>query len=141
MGRRLSAAAVAALLAVAPASAEPVTADRIGIVDGDTVTIDGESWRLMGYDTPEGEHAWCEAERRLSAKATARLGEIIAAAGRIEAVTDGARDRYKRVLGRLLVDGRDVAEIMIGEDWARPYAGGRKKGWCSRDSRDDLVPP
>ena len=138
--RTLGIALLAVSAAVAPALAEPVTADRIGIVDGDTVTIDGESWRLLGYDTPEGEHAWCEAERRLSAKATARLGEIVAGAQRIEAVTDGARDRYKRVLGWLLVDGRDVAEIMIGEDWARPYAGGRKKGWCSRDSRDDLVP-
>lgn len=132
-----------ALLAVAgltaPAQAEPVARERIGVVDGDTVTIDGEPWRLLGYDTPESEHAWCEAERRLSAKATARLSEIIAAAGQLEIETDGARDRYHRVLGRLLVDGRDVALIMIAEDWARPYAGGKKRRWCARDDLD--VPP
>jgi endonuclease YncB( thermonuclease family) len=131
-----------ALLAIATAAtvaAEPVARERIGIVDGDTVTVDGESWRLLGYDTPESEHAWCEAERRMSAKATARLAELVAGAQRLEIEASGARDRYRRVLGRLLVDGRDVAEIMIAEAWARPSDGGKKRRWCARDDLD--VPP
>lgn len=48
------------------------------------------------------------------------------------------QDRYHRTLARVTLGGVDVAEIMISEGWARAYAGGRRKGWCSRDSRDDL---
>lgn len=38
------------------------------------------------------------------------------------------------------IDGADVGQMLIQELLARPYLGGRKRGWCSRDSRDDLVP-
>jgi len=125
---------VAATLAI-PALAAP----RIEVVDGDTILVDGVSWRLLGFDTPEIEHAWCEGERRLGILAKQRLEMLVRE--RAPALVDSGRtDRHRRVLGTLTLDGRDVAEIMIAEGYARPYAGARRKGWCSRDSRDDMIP-
>lgn len=128
------------------------------IEDGDTITVTatGERVRLLGFDTPEvGSHAWCEAELRLGERARERLTALLCGPGAQVAIirdetapggrlpageSPGAtkRDRYNRTLARVTLGGTDVAEIMISEGWARAYAGGRRKGWCSRDSRDDL---
>ncbi len=143
-----------ALLAVAgPAHAEPgetpaplavIDGRAWSVVDGDSLLVDGQEWRLVGYDTPETERAACEAERRLGLIAKARLEvmirEAVAGGLRIELAATGERDRYRRPLGVLRIDGGDVGQQMIQEMLARPYLGGRKRGWCSRDSRDDLVP-
>ncbi len=134
------AAAVATVALALPARAEPVEPARIEVVDGDSIRLDGADWRLMGYDTPEVARAWCEAERRLGELATRRLEVLVRSGAALDATDSGKRDRYKRVLGTLTIGGRDVAAILIAEGYARPYNGGRRKGWCSRDSRDDLVP-
>lgn len=39
-------------------------------------------------------------------------------------------DRYGRTLARMMLDGLDVAELLIAENLARKYAGGRRQGWC-----------
>jgi hypothetical protein len=57
---------------------------RFEIIDGDTIRVDGQTYRLVGFDTPEsGDKARCPAENNLAARATARLGEIMSA-GNIE---------------------------------------------------------
>ncbi len=117
-------------LTACQSKAEPVSRDRIEIVDGDTIRISGESWRLMGFDTPETFYAKCTAERERGDAATKRLGGLIAAAKSIEAIPSGRHDRYRRVLGVLIIDGVDVAETMILEGHARPYQGRVRKGWC-----------
>lgn len=148
MAFRLSGLALVSTLVLAAPSAsaaEQATAGGIvlrdiGIVDGDSILIDGQEWRLLGFDTPETDLAACEAERRLGLMAKARLEALVRSGARLQIEGGQERDRYRRPLGTLRVNGRDVRDIMIEEGWARPYNGGRKKGWCSRDSRDDLVP-
>jgi endonuclease YncB( thermonuclease family) len=45
-------------------------------------------------------------------------------------------DRYGRTLAQVLVDGEDVACILIKEGYARPWTG-RREDWCqSLDRRD-----
>lgn len=128
--RLVLALALALTLAGYQAKAEPVSRDRIEIIDGDTVRIDGKSWRLMGFDTPETFYAKCVSERERGNAATKRLAEIIAAAESIDAIPSGRLDRYRRTLGVLIIDGADVAETMILEGHARPYHGRVRKGWC-----------
>lgn len=141
--RRVCGAAVLALIAsVTMARASEPPCHGIVVEDGDTVRVGEEVVRLRGFDAPEVEHARCEAERRLGLMAKARIEALICAASAAEIDRGPApeRDRHKRSLARLMLDGRDVAEVMIAEQWARPYNGSIRKGWCSRDSRDDLIP-
>jgi endonuclease YncB( thermonuclease family) len=131
-----------ALLLAAPAFAEtrPVDPSSITVVDGDTIIIDGTTWRLMGYDTPETDGAKCEGERRLGLLARQRLSVFIDASTAMTITGNGEKDAYQRRLGRLSINGRDVGAILISELLARPYNGSYRKGWCSRDSRDDMPP-
>ena len=106
------------------------------VIDGDTVdlTCPGRGTdraRLMGFDTPEISRPGCAAERRLGLAAKARLRQLVTAAGRIDAGYHGT-DRYGRALVVLRLDGRDVAQTLIAEGLAVPYAGGRRIGWCAR---------
>jgi micrococcal nuclease len=41
------------------------------------------------------------------------------------------RDRAGRTLGTVSVDGRDVGEVLVGEELARPWEG-RRKPWCDK---------
>jgi endonuclease YncB( thermonuclease family) len=56
-----------------------IGAPRIEVIDGDTIRANGQTYRLVGYDAPEtGLNAKCESERRLAARATSRLRQIVA---------------------------------------------------------------
>lgn len=117
----------------------------ITVVDGDTVRAGGATWRLLGFNAPEGgKEARCDKERELAAAATARLQRLVAS-GRpnLQRVacacapgTEGTdRCDYGRLCARLTVDGRDVARIMIDEKLAEPYVCGAtscppRRSWC-----------
>src|SRR5215216_3627289 len=61
---------------------KPLAPGQVDIIDGDTVRIDGQPYRLVGFDTPEnGLTARCQRERDLAARATLRLRQIIAKGG------------------------------------------------------------
>lgn len=105
--------------------------EAIRIVDGDTIDLYGERWRLLGFDAAEVANAKCAKELALGRAAAARLGALLAAASAIEHWPDAARrEKWGRRLSHLTVDGRDVGAILIREGLARPYEGGRRAGWC-----------
>jgi endonuclease YncB( thermonuclease family) len=119
--------------------------NRIEVVDGDTVRLDGQSYRLVGLDTPEsGARAKCAAEREKATAAVRRLREIVAGGGiRLDRVacncpanTEGTEQcNYGRLCGVLTSSGRDVGQTLIGEGLARSYNCGAwycppKQPWC-----------
>ncbi len=122
------------------------SAELRGCTDGDTcrfnfhevhpvfgsVTWRDHAVRLAGVDTPELHPARCDAERELGEKARARTIALLTGAQSITVeIVSKRRDRYGRLLGRVLVDGTDVAGILIAEKLGRPYTGrGKRKGWC-----------
>ncbi len=103
---------------------------QLTVVDGDTVNLRGQSIRLVGFDTPETYRAQCASERSLGDAATDRLRELLARATSAKLVYLPRRDQYGRDLARLKLDGRDVADILVGEGLARRYAGGQRLSWC-----------
>lgn len=117
----------------------------ISVIDGDTVRVNGQVYRLVGFDTPEsGSLARCERERKLADAATNRLRQLIAnGQTALEHVpcscplgTEGTREcNHGRLCARLQADDRDVGTILISEGLARPYVCGqtgcpRRQSWC-----------
>ena len=109
---------------------QTVNPSRLSVVDGDTVRLNGETNRLVGFDTPETYRAHCDAEREWGDAATERLRELLAWASSARLAYLPRRDRYGRDLARLMLDGEDVADIMVGEGLARRYSGGQRHSWC-----------
>jgi endonuclease YncB( thermonuclease family) len=119
---------------------------RIEVIDGDTVRLDGERYRLVGIDAPEsGDRARCDDERRRAEAATMRLRVLVASGdARLIRVACACRPgqegsrycNYGRLCGSLLVGGRDVGATLISEGLAHPYVCGAtscppRRAWCS----------
>ncbi|MDH5640574.1 MAG: thermonuclease family protein [Nitrospira sp.] len=89
---------------------KPVIAQRIVVVDGDTIRIGSERIRLRGIDTPElSEPDGWAAKQRL---------EELLNSGSVAIVKHG-RDVYDRLIADVFMDGQNVAEILEREGFAK----------------------
>jgi endonuclease YncB( thermonuclease family) len=108
------------LVAAAPAMADP--AGTLRVIDGDTVTVGGETVRLFGIDAPEAEQT-CTT----GAGDPWPCGEW--AAAEVAARYDGARvtcerldtDRYGRIVARCHEGATDIAEAIVAAGLALAY--------------------
>ena len=109
------------------------------VYDGDTVRVDlarlppiiGEniSIRLRGIDTPEIKGK-CVQEKSHAIRARNRLRQLINRAHTIEA-RDISRGRYFRIVADLILDNVNVADVLLAENLAVLYQGGKKyHSWC-----------
>jgi endonuclease YncB( thermonuclease family) len=122
----------------------PLDPGQVEIVDGDTIRVAGEIFRLVGFDAPETYRAQCPSERELGGRATFRLRQLVAGGGLdLERVacscrpgTEGTpRCNYGRSCGVLRARGQDVGALLIAEGLARAYVCGRtscpaREAWC-----------
>lgn len=127
---RLTMAILTSCLIAGSLGAEPVPPAMVHVVDGDTIDVRGERYRLVGFDTPETWNPRCAYERALGETATARLVDLIGSGRVVDLVVLPGRDRYDRGLARLFIGGSDVKDVLIAEGLARAYDGGRRAGWC-----------
>jgi endonuclease YncB( thermonuclease family) len=118
-----------------------VRADKLTVVDGDTIeSADGNvRYRVYGLDAPEIRSAGCEAEVKAGTASKEVAKRIIAAAGTIRIEPTGrvqpATDRYReRVEAGFVIDGRDFNELMIAAGAARKDVRGDAR-WCDVLSR------
>lgn len=137
---------IGAFLPKLPDSRSIVTigADRVGVIDGDTVSFRGKSYRLVGFDTPETSRAKCDSERARGLQAAVRLRELISSGEiTLEEVrcscppgTAGASYcNFGRLCGILRRNRQSVGDILIRERLARPYncrqfRCPKRLGWC-----------
>jgi micrococcal nuclease len=126
------------------ANASAVDRNHVEVLDGDTIRIAGQTFRLVGFDTPETYRAQCPSERELGNRATFRLRQLVATGGLdLERVacacrpeTEGTpRCNYGRSCGVLRAGGRDVADVLVAEGLARAFVCGRtscppRQSWC-----------
>jgi endonuclease YncB( thermonuclease family) len=130
-----------------PTVAEPIDADEVRVLDGDTIRVHHKqpNVRLVGFNAPETRRAVCEAERELGGKATKRLRDLIRegnldfelVACSCPAGTAGTPAcNYGRQCGTLKANGRDVGAILIEEGLAVPFQCGATRcpktprPWC-----------
>lgn len=98
------------------------------VVDGDTLKIDGERHRIIGFNTPE-MNGKCAYEKRLARQAKAYVESLDLAI-----TYTGRSDRYGRPLIHVFVDGRNLADIMIEKGFAERYVCDprcpKRRSWC-----------
>lgn len=106
------------------------------VLDGDTVRVEIRLWfsqvltetiRIEGIDAPELK-AKCASEAEGAERAKTRLTELLSS-GHAE-VWNVRREKYGRALGTITAQGMNVGDTMLKEGLVRPYAGGRRQGWC-----------
>jgi micrococcal nuclease len=110
-----------ALLFSAPAGADQFTGTVVRVIDGDTVEVleadkAAHRVRLAGIDTPERGQAF---GTRAKQALLARVG------GETVTVEWDKRDRYRRIIGKLVLEGQDVNLSMVEDGyawWYRKYA-------------------
>jgi micrococcal nuclease len=114
-------------LLVAPA----IAAQSWKAIDGDTIINPaGEMIRIANIDTAEIEGR-CESERALAQKAKAATQSALDRAGSVTLRPyERSRDRHGRTLAYVLVDGRDLGELLVAQGLARRWTG-RRQSWCS----------
>lgn len=118
--RLLLAVAIAAMGAGASLAAAQV------VTDGDTLRMDGKTYRLWGIDAPESRQA-CLNGWPAGRMATARLQELVA--GKYVVCERAGSDQYGRTLAVCTVCGEDLGAVMVREGLA----------WAFRRYSDDYV--
>lgn len=100
-------------------------------IDGDTIlSPDGRKIRVIGVDTPEmPPHDRCPGEAAAALRAKVFVADALRRADRVDLQERGL-DKYRRTLAVVLVDGRDLAALVIAAGHGREYHGERRKGWC-----------
>jgi micrococcal nuclease len=113
----------------------------IKVIDGDTIKFEAEwvpkpikpeiSVRVLGIDTPEKKpRNKCDEEDALAQQASAFTKEAVAKAKLVQVKLD-AWDKYGgRVLGYVIIDGKNLGDELIANGLARPYHGEAKSSWC-----------
>lgn len=104
-----------ACTAIAAAQSRPLVGRVVAISDGDTITVldAGNTQyrvRFQGIDAPEAKQAF-------GAKSKQHLSDMIF--GKQVSVEWNARDRYQRILGKVMLDGRDInlEQLKSGMAW------------------------
>ncbi len=114
-----------------------VPATVISVYDGDTFTIEAETWpgqwvrkkiRVNGIDTPE-IRTKCKSEKALGYKARDFAVDLLGEKVILKNISDG-KFAGRNLADVYLSDGRNFSEIMISSGLARIYNGGKRSGWC-----------
>jgi endonuclease YncB( thermonuclease family) len=104
------------------------------VYDGDTFRAyfgnneHHEPIRIKGVDTPEIKGA-CGAEKQMAIQARDFLRATLRNAKSIQ-LESPSRDKYQRVLARVIVDGNDLANMIVQGGHGRVWRGKREK-WCN----------
>lgn len=111
------------------------------VIDGDTVAFRAPflplelkqelKLRIWGVDTPEkGALAECPYEADLGAQASVFTTNVVNRSVRRE-IYIKEWDKYGgRVIGDLILDGRNLRTMLLQQGLAREYYGYKKTSWC-----------
>lgn len=120
-----------AVLAIGVATAaHPANADTVHVVDGDTIQVDGTTFRLHGIDAPEAGQKCNDATGgtwRCGDEATKHLEALIG--DNVPQCDDRGMDEYDRVISVCVVNGTELNRAMVSDGYA----------WAFRKFSEDYV--
>jgi endonuclease YncB( thermonuclease family) len=115
------------------ARADPISANDINVVDGDTVDAHGQRYRMIGYDTPEiatPRRKVGPDERAVATIAKERFAELLKS-GTLDLTevpcscsANKLRDgtcNHGRKCATISLNGRNIGDTLIAEELAVPY--------------------
>lgn len=141
LGAALTAAALTGLAACnkpeppRPSAAPPPNiAQRVQVLNADTLVIDGQHLRLVGFYAPQGiPDARCWAEALASKQAAEALRRMVATANSVRFETVGGVDVFNRKYAKVTLSGLDLGEALYEEglvartqaafNWCGPLSG------------------
>ena len=96
-------------------------ADKLKIIDGDTIILNGEKIRFSGIDTPELKQTCLKGDQKVSCGISAKilLEEKIGNAT-LKCISEG-RDAYKRTLAECFVNGESLLKFLVRSGYAFAY--------------------
>jgi micrococcal nuclease len=131
------------LIAVPVPVSEFTGVEYVRNYDGDTVTVNipgvhpllGNEIgiRVRGIDTPE-IRGGCVFEKRKAKEAQTMVQDVLNHAKDIT-LRDIERGKYFRIVATVVVDGRNLGDLLIDQKLAIPYDGGRKVKWCDLEGK------
>jgi len=116
---------------VSTADGKVITFDIAGVhpLIGDKIEVG-----LDGVSLPD-INGRCEKERELARQARNIVRHLLKRARDIT-LRNVSRGRYFRIVATVLVDGKDLRQVLIAAGLAVPYSDGKTTGdWCAGKSR------
>lgn len=145
--KRFTLVCVAILLSVLSLRAEPISVEAITVVDGDTIDVGPDRYRMVGYDTPEirtPRRKVSADEKALAIIAKERFAELLHS-GTLDlsevpcscpASTLGTGDcNGGRKCGLLTLNGKNIGDTLIAEELAVTYAARQVAHACRNGQR------
>jgi endonuclease YncB( thermonuclease family) len=109
----------------------PLLSERVRVIDGDAISVDGKSVRLVNAYAPQPvPYARCWAEALAYRAAVSQLKAMIADGRAIDVKPTGGVDEFNRPFAQVSLDGSDLGESLrrLGVAASRPPATFR---WCA----------
>lgn len=100
----------------------PARYDAPRVIDGDTFVLSGAHIRLWGIDAPEKKQHCLRDGHVVSCGQQAKmfLQKLLARDVTIDC-SKVVNDRYRRIVARCALNGRDLGEVMVRNGWAVDY--------------------
>jgi len=108
------------------------------VYDGDTFRVDLDTLppiigkniriRVNGVDAPEIKGK-CQYEKDLAVKARDFVRDKLTSAKHIN-LTNMQRGKYFRIVAYVFVDGVSLSQLLLDNQLAYKYTGGKKNSWC-----------
>ena len=118
----------------------PIAAHVESVYDGDTFTVIAYVWpgmlartsiRVNGIDTPE-IRGKCAEEKALAIRAKEFVQLLIARADNVILLANVKFGKYAgRVIADVFINNLLLSDLLIQNQMARKYTGGKRSGWCS----------
>jgi len=95
--------------------------NSVRVIDGDTIEVESNKFRLFGIDAPErGQPCKRNNVPYDCGDASKAHLEFILTGSSVECKKNG-KDRWGRYIGKCTADGEDISKLMIRHGWAVAY--------------------